>query len=277
MKTLNFNLLRYTLRVAILLLGFASLAYSAFAQSPGIEDARKQLGKTFREAMINKAVVCDFVDDEGRVTLQGVLLADRLSFALLEEQGFETLNRDRLNMHLYGPKLPKNESLEKAEINAAQTAGAEVIVTGKIQRDAMTVKINVVALSVSTGQQIGQGTFSIPRTQTLDDLAAQFARPNGAIYLAGQNGISMPACAYCPTPAYTDEARKNKLEGKVVVTAIIDRSGKAEKVMEVKGLGDGLTEQAIAVVRQWHFKPARDLHGHAVSVMVPVDVSFSLM
>jgi len=180
-------------------------------------------------------------------------------------------------MHLYGPTLPKNESLEKAEMKAAQAAGAEVIVTGKVERDAKTVSLKVTALSVSTGQQIAQGTFSIPRTQTLDDLAAQLAQPNGEIYLVGQNGISMPACAYCPNPKYTYEARKNKLEGKVVLTAIVDRSGKAERILEVKGLSDGLTEQAIAVVRQWQFKPARDLLGNAVTVMVPLDVTFHLM
>jgi TonB family protein len=221
-------------------------------------------------------VVSDFVSDGGRVALQGVLRADRLSFALLEEQGFETLNRDRLNMHLYSPMPSKNESLEKAEMKAAQAAGAEVVVKGKIERDAKTVKINLTALNVSTVQQIGRVTVSIPRTQTLDDLATQFAQPNGAIYLAGQSGISMPECMYCPAPEYTDKARQNKLEGKVVLTAIIDRAGKAKKILEVKGLSDGLTEQAIAVVRQWKFKPARDSHGNAVSVMVPLDITFSL-
>lgn len=280
MKTLSYlslGLLRYNSRVVLLLLCFASpFAYPAFAQSTGLEDTGKQLGKIFREARINKVVVSDFIDDQGHVTLQGVLLADRLSFALLEEQGFETLNRDRLNMHLYGPTLPKNESLEKVEMNSARAAGAEVIVTGKIERDAKTVKINVTALSVLTGKQVGQSTLSIPRTQTLDDLATQLAQPNGAIYLAGQNGVSTPACDYCPTPEYTDEARKNKLEGKVVLTAIIDRSGKAEKILEVRGLSDGLTEQAIAVVRQWRFKPAQDSHGNAVTVMVPLDVTFRL-
>jgi TonB family protein len=162
-------------------------------------------------------------------------------------------------------------------MNAAQAAGAEVIVTGKIERDDKTVKINVTALRVSTGKQVGQGTFSISRTKSLDDLATQLAQPNGAIYLAGQNGVRMPACAYCPNPEYTDKARRNKLEGKVVLTAIIDRSGKAEKILEVKGLSDGLTEQATAVVRQWQFKPAQDSHGNAVTVMVPLDVTFRLM
>jgi hypothetical protein len=145
MKTLcylSLGLLRYSSSVVLLLFCFASpFAYAAFAQPTGLEDAGKQLGKIFRDARINKVVVSDFIGDRGHVTLQGVLLADRLSFALLEEQGFETLNRDRLNMHLYGPTLPKNESLETAEMNAARAAGAEVIVTGKIERNAKTVKI----------------------------------------------------------------------------------------------------------------------------------------
>jgi hypothetical protein len=118
MKIRNFLfVLRYHSRVVLLLLCFASpFAYATFAQSPG-EDAGKQLAKTLREARINTVVMSDFVDDGGHVTSEEVLLADRLSFALLEEQGFQALNRDRLNMHLHGP-TPKNEALEGAAMNA---------------------------------------------------------------------------------------------------------------------------------------------------------------
>ena len=159
-------------------------------------------------------------------------------------------------------------------MNAAQAAGAEVVVTGNIEQDSKSVKISVTALNVSTGKKIEQRNIVVPRTRTLDDLAARLVQPDGPIYLVGQNGVSMPACTYCPTPQYTDEARKNELEGKVVVAAIIDRSGKAEKILKVKGLCDGLTEQAIAVVRRWRFKPAQDSRGNAVTVMVPLDVTF---
>jgi Gram-negative bacterial TonB protein C-terminal len=48
-------------------------------------------------------------------------------------------------------------------------------------------------------------------------------------------------------------------------------------VWEVRGLSDGLTEQAIKVVRQWRFKPGQDMDGNPVDVMVPIDVSFRLM
>jgi TonB family protein len=267
------SLNRHKLRVVVLLLCFMFPSrYAVSAQSRGID----QLGKTFRAAGIRKVVVSDFVDDGGHVTLQGVLLADRLSFALRGERGFETLNRDRVNMHLYTPTLPKNEPLEKSAINAAQVAGAEAIVLGKIERDAKAIKINITALSVLTGKQMARETFSIPRTREMDELAAQLTQPDGATYLTGQNGVTMPACAYCPNPDYTEEARKNKIEGTVVLTAIINRSGKVENILKVKGLSDGLTEQAMAAVHQWQFKPAQDSRGNAVTVMVPLDVVFRL-
>jgi TonB family protein len=263
----------------VLLFCFAPIfaGRAALAQSLDFDDAAKHLGTTFREAHIHTVIVSDFVNDAGRVTLQGVLIADRLWFALLEERDFETLNRDRLHMHLYGPTLSKKGSLEKAEINAAKAAGAKVVVTGHIAQNHQVVRINVTALNVSTGQKIAQRTVAVPRTQSLDDLANRFVQPDGPTYLVGQNGVSMPACTYCPTPRYTNEARKNKLQGKVVVTAIIDPSGKAEKILELRGLRDGLTAQALAVVRKWRFKPAQDSNGKAVTVMVPLDVSFRLM
>jgi TonB family protein len=265
--------------VIVLLLCFAPIftGGAALAQALDFDDAVNHLGAALRAAQIHKVIVSDFANDAGRVTLQGVLIADKFWFALLEERDFETLNRDRLHMHLYGPTLPKKGSLEKAEVNAAQAAGAEVVVMGNIEQGTKVVRINVTALNVSTRQKIAQRTVAVPRTHSLDDLASRFVQPDGPTYLVGQNGVSMPACTYCPTPQYTNAARKNKLEGKVVVTAIIDPAGKAEKILAVRGLGDGLTAQALAAVRKWRFKPAQDSNGNAVTVMVPLDVFFRLM
>jgi hypothetical protein len=157
--------------------------------------------------------VSDFVNGKGRVTLQGVFLADKLWSALFERQvGFQTLNRDRLQMHLYGPVLPKSESFQKAEMDAAKAAGAEIVVTGNIEQDTKSVKISVTALNVSTGKKIEQRNIVVPRTRTLDDLAARLVQPDGPIYLVGQNGVSMPACTYCPilfdSPIYGRSAKE---------------------------------------------------------------------
>lgn len=97
----------------------------------------------------------------------------------------------------------------------------------------------------------------------------QIARP-------GVNGVTVPACVYCPVPDYTDQARKAKLEGVVVIQAVVTVEGRAEHVSVVRGLGSGLDEKAIEVVKIWRFKPGHDSDGHPVAVSVPMEVTFRL-
>lgn len=252
-----------------------AFAGTAFAQAPDFDNLAKQLSRTLREAQVHTIIVSDFVSDGGRLTLQGVLLADKLWFALLEQQkGFQTLNRNLLHKQLH-TQLRSNDSFQKTEVEAAHAVGAEVIVIANIEQQSKNLNISIIALDVSTGQEIEQWTVAIPRTQALDELAGQNIQPDGPVYLDSQNGVSMPACVYCPNPQYTEEAKKKKLEGKVVLAAVIAPSGRAEKIWEVRGLSDGLTEQAIKVVRQWRFKPAQDSQGNTVTVMVHWTLPFA--
>src|SRR5947209_108466 len=59
-----------------------------------------------------------------------------------------------------------------------------------------------------------------------------------------------------PTPLYTDEARKLKVEGEVLLEVIFEASGKLRVLRVVRGLGHGLDENAIRAAEQIHFKPA---------------------
>jgi TonB family protein len=97
----------------------------------------------------------------------------------------------------------------------------------------------------------------------------QLARP-------GLNGVTKPACVYCPVPDYTDQARKDKVEGAVVVQAVVTVEGRAANISVVRGLGSGLDEKAVEVVQKWRFKPARTSEGHPVAVSVPMEVTFRL-
>jgi len=271
---------RYFARILLRLLFCLAPAFAgtAFAQEPDLDNLAKQISKTLQEAHIRTVIVSDFAGNGGRATLQGVYLADRLWFALLEEQkDFQTLNRNLLQKRLYSQQLTAGESFGKSELDAAHAAGAEVLITGKIEQQPKNLSINITALNVSTGQKLEQRTYEVPRSKSLDGLALQPIQADGPVYLVGQNGVGTPACVYCPDPQYSEEARKKKLEGKVVLTLIIGPTGRAEKIWEVRGLSDGLTEQAIEVVREWRFKPAQDAKGNAVTVMVPVDVTFRLM
>ncbi len=59
-----------------------------------------------------------------------------------------------------------------------------------------------------------------------------------------------------PTPAYTDEARKLRLEGEVLLEVVFEASGTVRVVRVLRGLGHGLDENAIRAAQQIHFKPA---------------------
>jgi periplasmic protein TonB len=93
---------------------------------------------------------------------------------------------------------------------------------------------------------------------------------------AGENGVTIPSCAYCPNPEYSEEARKAKLEGNVTVQAVVTADGRAENISVLQGLGSGLDQKAIDTVKTWRFNPALDSTGAPVPTQVPMQVSFKL-
>jgi len=59
-----------------------------------------------------------------------------------------------------------------------------------------------------------------------------------------------------PNPVYTDEAKKLRIEGEVLLEVIFESSGKIRVLRVVRGLGHGLDEAAAQAAEQIHFKPA---------------------
>jgi TonB family protein len=59
-----------------------------------------------------------------------------------------------------------------------------------------------------------------------------------------------------PNPVYTDEARRLRIEGEVLVEVIFRASGQVQTVRVVKGLGHGLDEAALRAAERIRFKPA---------------------
>src|SRR6185437_8348621 len=98
----------------------------------------------------------------------------------------------------------------------------------------------------------------------------------GGAFRAGVNGVGVPVCLYCPIPQYSDEARKAKYQGTVVLQVTITTDGKAINISVVKGPGLGLEEKAIEAVKGWKFKPAVGPAGKAVATIVPIEVTFRL-
>ncbi len=99
----------------------------------------------------------------------------------------------------------------------------------------------------------------------------------GGYFHPGTGGVGYPSCAYCPDPKYSEEARKAKYQGTVVLQAVITPDGRAIEIQVVKGPGLGLEEKAVEAVKQWRFKPAMGPGGKPVPVVVPIEVTFRLL
>jgi len=78
-----------------------------------------------------------------------------------------------------------------------------------------------------------------------------------------------------PSPRYTEEARKNKIQGTVRVRVLIGADGGVKQVRMVRGLPDGLEEEAIRAAYQLRFRPAMK-GGQPVAFWTPVDIEFNL-
>lgn len=96
----------------------------------------------------------------------------------------------------------------------------------------------------------------------------------GGVYRVG-GGVSAPRLIYGPDPEFSEEARKAKYQGTVVLWAIVGTDGRVHEIRVQQSLGMGLDEKAIEAVRVWRFEPARK-NGQPVAVQVNVEVNFRL-
>ena len=89
-------------------------------------------------------------------------------------------------------------------------------------------------------------------------------------------GVSAPALIFKVEPDYSEEARKAKLQGTVLLAIVVDAGGKTGDIRVVRPLGKGLDENAIEAVKKWRFRPGfKD--GRAIPVMATVEVNFKLL
>ena len=78
-----------------------------------------------------------------------------------------------------------------------------------------------------------------------------------------------------PTPSYTTAARKNKIEGVVMLRVVLSSAGKVTRIIPIEFLPDGLTREAIAAAWKIKFNPAT-INARPVSMYFYVMYDFSL-
>ncbi len=96
------------------------------------------------------------------------------------------------------------------------------------------------------------------------------------VFLPGRGGVSAPIPLYKVEPEYSEEARKAKFQGTVVIEIIIDERGYPTNFKILNPLGLGLDEKAVEAVKQWRFRPGMK-NGKPVAVVARVEVNFRLL
>jgi len=110
--------------------------------------------------------------------------------------------------------------------------------------------------------------------QLVENSSKGLSSGNHVVYKTGID-ISEPKVLYQPEAEFSDEARRNKIQGPVLVSLIVDAHGMPQNVHVVRHLGYGLDEKAVEAVRQYRFKPAMH-NGVPVPVVMKVEVNFQL-
>jgi protein TonB len=76
-------------------------------------------------------------------------------------------------------------------------------------------------------------------------------------------------------PNYPDIARRARIEGKVILQAVVNKEGDVNEVNVLSSTNPMFNDAAIEAVKQWKYKPALQ-NGKPVSVYYTIRVDFRL-
>jgi periplasmic protein TonB len=105
--------------------------------------------------------------------------------------------------------------------------------------------------------------------------------PGGTVGATGHspvlaNATRLPVAIRKTLPEYPPVARMRGIEGQVILEAIVDADGHVEPDITVVQSVPALDKAAVAALREWRFRPARDATGAPMRVTLRVPVRFVL-
>ncbi len=91
-----------------------------------------------------------------------------------------------------------------------------------------------------------------------------------------RGGSTRPILVHKVEPEYSDDARKVKLQGLVVLAASVGIDGRLKDIRVVRQLGLGLDEKAVQAAELWLFRPAM-ADGLPIASNIMIEVAFHLL
>ena len=87
--------------------------------------------------------------------------------------------------------------------------------------------------------------------------------------------VGTPALLHRVDPEYPELAVRSKMQGRVILEALVDEDGRVVDVKLLRSAGEVLDRAAIAAVRQWHYSPLL-LNGIRERFILTVTLAFNL-
>jgi TonB family protein len=250
-----------------------------------ISGLASRIGEELKNLHVRSVIVADLTGPQGQAHPVGKWLADQLSHDLAASfPALEVLDRPRpqpFSSEDASSAVPGMTNLAKAQSAArdwARRLGANVVITGIFADVGQGIGISLKALNSSdAGLLLAEEWGAVPTSDIISDLSADpLPSISPRVPTAGRNGFGIPECIYCPAPVYTDQARRQKLIGAVVLQVTVTADGKPTSIYIWKSLGGGLDAQAVKVVSTWKMKPATGPDGKPAAVTTPIELTFGL-
>lgn len=259
------------------------LSFGFPAKSDSEKDRKKavqSLAKEIEVRQFHKIYVPDFLDPSGTRTEKGCFFASAFSTDLAKAaHNFEVVNRiqaqKQLNeLHISAQDLLQPEMLARA----TQALGADAALVGTATITAKDANLRLFLREAASGREVHAMDYHEELKPAFEvNFPAVEVESSHIFYFPNLDGVSSPKCIHCPNPDYTDEARRQKLSGNVILSLSLDEKGAITNVRVVTNSDDSLTQKAVDILKKWRMEPSHDVNGNPVPVRVAVEIVFRLL
>jgi TonB family protein len=255
-----------------------------YPASPNADRDRKNAAKSFAKeierAQFHKVYVLDFLDPSGVRAEKGCFFASTFSTNLAKDaHNFGVVNRIQAQkqldeLHISPQDLQRPEILSKA----VQALGADAVLVGTATISPTEVKLLLSLRDAASGKEVHSMDYHEKLQSSFEaSFPAGRSEDGHLYYFPGLDGISQPKCIRCPNPDYTDEDRRNGIQGSVLISATIDDRGTIADARVVESPHDGLKKRSLNILKDWQMEPSRDLEGNAVPIRTSIEIMFRLL
>ena len=228
------------------------------------------------KVLLNLAVCFDRVDEFEKAVRHARAAAEAAGDAVDEARAYNQLG---LSLLSEAPRDPKNLSEAEAafrkvlEVSGGRANVARYSLGGVLQRQARNQEAR--AAFAEYLEHLPEGgdpavAQSVMRRMECLQYADESQPP-----IKVHSGVKRPRKISGPSPGYTEEDREGRVQGVVIVEAIVDRTGDVTAVKVLKPLSEGLNRSAAKSVKKWKFAPAT-INGCPVTVYYNLTVNFRL-